>query len=45
MLLALLLTLAFLLAVASLPRLLLTAAVPVLRGAARLPCSWMILHC
>ena len=44
MLLALLLSLVFLLTVALLPMLLLTAAVPVLRGAVRLLRSWMILN-
>ena len=45
MLLALLLSLVFLLTVALLPMLLLTTAVPVLQGAVRLLRSWTILFC
>ena len=45
LLLALLLSLLFLLTVALLPMLLLPAAVPGLRGAVRLLRSWMILFC
>ena len=36
---------AFMPLMALLPLLLLTAAVPVLQGAVRLPCSWIILCC